>query len=214
MTERKAFGSRSFRDVQFRFLSPRFFISMQDSQQQLGPVLDALGITPTLLARKSLPPYPVAQRLAVAETDAAGKKYLLTPEAAAAWAALKQAALSDGVVVEIVSAFRTIERQVEIIRTKLARGLAIEHILTLSAPPGYSEHHTGCAVDINTPGCEPTEEPFENTEAFRWLCRNAARFGFTLSYPRDNALGFIYEPWHWCYQAGNQRGGRMGGGDA
>lgn len=175
---------------------------MQDSQQQLCAVLDALGITQDIVARKALPFHPVAEQLVVAETDASGREYLLTPEAASAWQAMKAAASADQIVIEIVSAFRDIERQVDIIRSKLARGLAIEHILTLSAAPGYSEHHTGRAVDINTPGCVATEEPFEDTEAFRWLCANAASFGFTLSYPRGNPLGFIYEPWHWCYQPG------------
>jgi len=178
---------------------------MQDLQQRPAPlqaVLEALGITPELLARKALPAYAVADNLALAETDAQGREFLLTPETAAAWRAMREAARADGVVIEIVSSFRTIERQAEIIRAKLARGMDIEHILTLSAPPGYSEHHTGRAIDINTPGCEPTEEPFEATEAFGWLIRHADRFGFTLSYPRGNTLGFIYEPWHWCYQPG------------
>lgn len=169
--------------------------------RKLGDLLMSLGISDALLARKRLPFHPDAQELSVAETDATGVDYLLVPEAAAAWRTLKQAAHLDGIVVELVSAFRNVERQTEIIRDKLARGMPIETILTLSAPPGYSEHHTGRAVDINTPGCEPTEEPFEHTEAFRWLKQHAERFRFTLSYPRGNALGFIYEPWHWCYQA-------------
>lgn len=172
----------------------------KECNDTLSVLLDSLGISSDLLARKGLPFYPDAQELVIAETDANGRQYLLVPEAASAWLAMKQAAREDDVVIEIVSAFRNIERQVEIIRAKLARGMAIETILTLSAPPGYSEHHTGRAVDINTPGCEPTEEPFEHTDAFRWLMQHAERFRFTLSYPRGNALGFIYEPWHWCYQ--------------
>lgn len=172
----------------------------QQTQQTLTQVLDALGITPEILASKQLPYHAEATELVIAETDAQGRQFLLVPEAARAWWALKQAAHEDGVIVEIVSAFRGIERQVEIIRAKLARGMPVEQILTLSAPPGYSEHHTGRAIDINTPGCEATEEPFEHTDAFRWLTDHAGRFGFTLSYPRGNELGFIYEPWHWCYQ--------------
>lgn len=175
---------------------------VQDYQQTVKTVLDALGITPDVIARKRLPFYEVAEQLVVAEKDAQGREYLLIPEAADAWQALKQAAHDDNVIVEIVSSFRTLERQIEIIKAKQARGMPIEQILTLSAPPGYSEHHTGRAVDINTPGCEATEEPFEHTDAFRWLCQHAGRFGFTLSYPRGNDLGFIYEPWHWCYQSG------------
>ena len=173
--------------------------------RKVGDLLASLGITDELLARKRLPFYPDAQELSVAETDTNGTHYLLIPEAAAAWRALKQAAHLDGIAVELVSAFRDIERQAQIIRDKLARGMPMETILTLSAPPGYSEHHTGRAVDINTPGCEPTEEPFEHTDAFCWLMQHAERFRFTLSYPRGNDLGFIYEPWHWCYQPAEAR---------
>jgi D-alanyl-D-alanine carboxypeptidase len=155
-----------------------------------------------LVLPRGLPFYPEAAALVVADTGSDGREYLLTPQAAAAWQEMKHSAGKDAVVLELVSAFRGIARQTEIIRTKIAQGLPMAAILTLSAPPGYSEHHTGRAVDINTPGCEATEEPFEHTEAFAWLTANAQRFGFTLSYPRGNAHGFIYEPWHWCFRDG------------
>src|SRR5690606_31205051 len=109
------------------------------------------------------------------------------------------AARADGIQLYIVSAYRDLERQAEIIRRKQRQGLPLERILAASAPPGYSEHHTGRAVDINTPGCRALEEEFEHTEAFRWLTRRAARFGFTLSFPRGNRYGYIFEPWHWLY---------------
>lgn len=176
-------------------------MSIESYESRISQVLDALGIPAALIAQLQLPFYPEAQELVVAETDAGGREYLLIPEAAQAWAAMKQAALRDEVTIEIVSAFRDVERQVAIIRAKLERGMPFEKIFTLSAPPGYSEHHTGRAVDINTPGCIATEEMFEHTDAFRWLGMHAGKFGFTLSYPRANALGFIYEPWHWCYQS-------------
>ncbi|OGB21100.1 MAG: D-alanyl-D-alanine carboxypeptidase [Burkholderiales bacterium RIFCSPLOWO2_02_FULL_57_36] len=172
------------------------------SRQKISDVLDALGISFDLIARKGLQFHQEAQELLVAEVDAQGKEYFLIPEATQAWHRLKQAARRDEIVVEIVSAFRSVERQIDIIRVKLDRGMPIETILTLSAPPGYSEHHTGRAVDINTPGCIATEEPFEHTDAFRWLQTHASRFGFHLSYPRGNTSGFIYEPWHWCFHEG------------
>jgi D-alanyl-D-alanine carboxypeptidase len=173
-------------------------LSTNDSQKVFD-ALDALGIPIELIKQKGLEFHPEAPELVIAETDDSGKQYMLTPDAARAWNQLKQAARQDRVVLEIVSAFRDLERQADIIRAKLDRGIPIATILTLSAPPGYSEHHTGRAVDINTPGCIATEEPFEHTDAFRWLQKNAARFGFYLSYPRGNAAGFIYEPWHWCF---------------
>ncbi|TFW02991.1 D-alanyl-D-alanine carboxypeptidase family protein [Oxalobacteraceae bacterium OM1] len=166
----------------------------------LSALNDSLGITAEILARKALPYCEEARELVVAETDAEGRAFQLIPAAAQAWQAMKAAAQADGVVVELVSAFRSLDRQADIIRAKLAKAMPVETILTLSAPPGFSEHHTGRAVDINTPGCEATEEPFELTEAFHWLTVRAADFGFTLSYPRNNRLGFIYEPWHWCWQ--------------
>jgi len=175
---------------------------MQDDsyRQRIHRELDALGIPMAWIETYRLPLHPEAAELVVAETDADGREYLLTSAAMRAWAAMKEAARQDGVTLQIVSSFRTIERQIAIIRDKIARNMPMETILTLSAPPGYSEHHSGRAIDINTPGCRPTEEEFADTAAYRWLEQHAVRFGFHLSYPRGNALGFIYEPWHWCYQ--------------
>jgi len=175
-----------------------------EKDNNLALLLASLGISDALLARKALPFHPDARELALAETGCDGRRHLMIPAAAAAWHAMKAEARRDGIVLEVVSAFRDVEEQAQIIRDKQARGMPMETILTLSAPPGYSEHHTGRAVDINTPGCEEREEPFEHTAAFRWLSRNAGRFGFGLSYPRGNPLGFIYEPWHWFYLPGAQ----------
>ncbi len=124
----------------------------------------------------------------------------MTPDTADHWQQMCQAAVSDGVVLQLVSAFRSVDYQCELIRNKLNRGQVIEDILKVNALPGYSEHHTGCALDITTPGAEPLEESFEQTEAFAWLSKNAREFGFELSYPRDNPFGIAYEPWHWARQ--------------
>ena len=82
-------------------------------------------------------------------------------------------------------------------------GLSDEEIFQVSARPGYSEHHTGKAIDLNTPGFEPLEEEFEDSQTFERLLKNANRFGFYLIYPRDNKYGIIYEPWHWFYKGMN-----------
>ena len=76
---------------------------------------------------------------------------------------------------------------------------AIEDILRVNTAPGYSEHHTGRAVDIATPGSRPLTEEFEDTDAFRWLTARAVEFGFSMTYPRDNPWGIAYEPWHWAW---------------
>ena len=163
--------------------------------------LASLGITPDRIARKKLTLQVEAANLVVAELGEDGRQHRLTPAACAAWRAMTAAALIDGVTLKIVSAFRSVDRQAEIVRAKLERGLTLDAILEVSAPPGYSEHHTGRAVDVTTDGVTALEIEFEKTEAFRWLSANAVRFGFSLSYPAGNRQGYAYEPWHWCYVA-------------
>ncbi|HEY8555015.1 MAG TPA: M15 family metallopeptidase [Burkholderiales bacterium] len=162
-------------------------------------LLAELGIPLSAFAHRGLPFFTEPDELVVAQADPDGREHRLTPAANAAWQAMAAAARADGIQLYIVSAYRDLERQAEIIRRKQRQGLPLERILAASAPPGYSEHHTGRAVDINTPGCRALEEEFEHTEAFRWLTRRAARFGFTLSFPRGNRYGYIFEPWHWLY---------------
>ena len=97
----------------------------------------------------------------------------------------------------IPSGYRGIEYQAGLIRKKIEAGQVIEDILKVNTAPGHSEHHTGQAVDIATPGSRPLTEEFEDTDAFRWLESRAIEFGFSMTYPRDNPWGVIYEPWHW-----------------
>jgi len=168
--------------------------------ERIRSILDSLAISTDLIASRSLVLHPEAQELIVAEIGDDGREYLLAPETAAEWREMSAAALTDGVVIRIGSAFRSVDRQVEIIRAKLAEGLSLDAVLCVSAPPGYSEHHSGRAVDVTTDEGAPLEPEFEKTEAFRWLSKNAARFGFVLSYPAGNPHGYDYEPWHWCFR--------------
>jgi D-alanyl-D-alanine carboxypeptidase len=68
-----------------------------------------------------------------------------------------------------------------------------------SARPGYSEHQTGWAVDIGSPGCY--EDCFGTKPASKWLLANAYRYGFILRYPVDKSTitGYRNEPWHFRY---------------
>lgn len=166
-----------------------------------------LGLPVELILARGLLPVAEPDELLVAEVRADGVPQLLTPTAAAAWWRLQQAARLDGIELSIVSAFRSIARQTEIVRRKREAGLSAEAILAFSAPPGFSEHHSGCAVDVTTPGCPPLEHLFEDTPAFAWLLRHAADFGFVLSYPPGNPLGFEHEPWHWCFRGLPEDGG-------
>lgn len=163
-----------------------------------------LGIPGSVLEARSFQRFAEAQHLKVADIDKDGREHRLTTEAASAWQSLKKAAEADGISLFILSAFRSIERQTQIYRSKLEAGQALEDILTVLAPPGYSEHHTGCAVDIGTPGVPVLEASFAETAAYEWLQRRAREFDFALSYPEGNKEGYQFEPWHWCYRPAQQ----------
>lgn len=173
--------------------------------ERIRAIFAELGISTDLVEARRLPLCAEPEALEVAEIGEDGREYRLTPCAAAAWRSMKAAAAADGVVLELISAFRSIERQVEILKEKIAEGQTVEKILSASAPPGFSEHHTGRAIDIDTDGAAPLEIEFERTPAFAWLAGNAARFGFVLSFPEGNRYGYQYEPWHWFY-TGDARG--------
>jgi D-alanyl-D-alanine carboxypeptidase len=130
-----------------------------------------------------------------------GRMQRLTPETAASWQQMLTAARDDGIMLLIVSGYRSFEYQASLIRKKINAGQSLSEILQVNAAPGFSEHHTGRAVDVASPGSRPLTEEFESSEAFAWLRVNAAQYGFSMSYPRDNPEGFIYEPWHWAKTA-------------
>ena len=162
--------------------------------------LAQLNISPATITHRGLREYAEVAELVLVEMGADGREHRLTPAAAAAWQALKAAALANGITLIIVSAFRSVQRQAEIIQAKLAAGQLIDDILRSVAPPGHSEHHTGCAVDIASPDHPTLDISFAQTAAFAWLTQQAGRFGFTLSFPEGNSAGYQFEPWHWCFQ--------------
>lgn len=133
--------------------------------------------------------------------DRYGRSIWLERRTARAWTDMQQAAHRDGIVLEAISGFRSHWYQLGIFRRKLDKGQTVADILGVNAAPGFSEHHSGRALDISTPNEPPAEESFEGTTAFAWLQSNAHHHGFHMSYPRDNRHGITYEPWHWTWKA-------------
>lgn len=164
--------------------------------------LDALGVDESGYAgRTGLALVDEPDWLAFAGFDRYRRALWLHVDAARAWLRMRDAALRDGVVLEAISGYRSHDYQLGIFERKLARGLSVADILAVNAAPGFSEHHSGLALDIGTPDEPPAEESFERTAAFAWLQAHAGAHGFGMSYPRDNPHGIIYEPWHWRFDA-------------
>ena len=166
---------------------------------ELKAVWRRLGIPTDYPSVRGLPVQREATQLISIGRNPDGRILRLTPATAAAWHRMRGAAADDEIILVPISGFRSVRRQTEIIREKLAAGRAVADILRFVAAPGCSEHHTGRALDIGSPEHIELDEHFARTAAFRWLNRNAADFGFSLSYPARNRHGIGYEPWHWCW---------------
>ncbi|MFL2601680.1 MAG: M15 family metallopeptidase [Flavobacteriaceae bacterium] len=141
----------------------------------------------------------------------------LLPEAGKAFVAMRQAALEEGIEIEIVSAYRSYERQKFIWNRKFysnaEKGISpkenINKIIEYSTLPGTSRHHWGTDIDIIDgkklkEGDLLLEEKFHENGPYvrlrEWMDKNANRFGFYLPYTDSPKRGgFNYEPWHYSY---------------
>ena len=115
---------------------------------------------------------------------------------------MRQDAMNEGVNIVFLSGYRSIKLQEKIFYSlKTIRNQIASERARVSAPPGYSEHSTGFAIDIGDAYEREAdfEESFENTSAFKWLKNNAAKYHFRLSFDRDQT-NVDYEPWHWRYE--------------
>jgi D-alanyl-D-alanine carboxypeptidase len=104
------------------------------------------------------------------------------------------AAHEDSVELIADSGWRSLSFQRQIIRKRMAAGDSFEEVLNSVAPPGYSEHHTGRALDL----C-PSEARFAFTETYRWLSEHGAEFGFHETLPKNPRAPLTWESWHWTY---------------
>ncbi len=168
--------------------------------QKLETRLDQLDIDADAYAdRTGLALVAEPAWLSLAGHDRYHRPLWLRIDAARAWQHMQAAALREDIVLEAISGYRSHDYQLGIFERKLARGQTTAEILTVNAAPGYSEHHSGRALDIGASDDPPAEESFERTPAFSWLSENARDYGYAMSYPRDNPHGIVYEPWHWYF---------------
>lgn len=127
-----------------------------------------------------------------------GSDHELRPDAAEALEQMLAAAADDGVDFQVLSAYRSYERQ-KASRVNAARKASADRVDELSARPGFSEHQSGLAVDLGMIDgkCE-LKECFAETAGGQWLHENATEFGFIERYPtgQRDVTGYVYEPWH------------------
>lgn len=105
-------------------------------------------------------------------------------------------ASSSGIDMRVNSAYRSFGTQAKI-KTGYNFTYGAGTANTFSADQGYSEHQLGTTVDFSAPNTGG-DFKFGETKAFSWLVDNAYRYGFILSYPKNNDY-YRYEPWHWRF---------------
>lgn len=110
-------------------------------------------------------------------------------------------ARSQGVDLKIASAFRSIKYQSTIIERKKNKGQSSKQIYFVSAAPGFSEHHTGLAIDFY-----PINSSFKHSKTYQWLLENAGKYGFVQTFTEANSsvTGVSVESWHWKYIGSEQ----------
>jgi D-alanyl-D-alanine carboxypeptidase len=127
----------------------------------------------------------------------------LRSEAASAFLAMQREAAAAGIDLVVLSGYRSISLQKQLFfDVKAERNQSASSRARVSAPPGFSEHSTGYALDLGDgrlPGSN-LSQAFAASPAFAWLQRHAARHHFLLSFPAGNRQGVSYEPWHWRYE--------------
>lgn len=127
--------------------------------------------------------------------------------------ALTEAALKAGFELTVISAYRSVEEQKQVVATDIAeyeaQGHSKEEATDLAmkylTEPGLSEHHTGLALDVLDTDWynqgNMLDEAFGNTEAGKWLAENVCHYGFVIRYQKgkEKLTGINYEPWHIRY---------------
>jgi zinc D-Ala-D-Ala carboxypeptidase len=113
--------------------------------------------------------------------------------------ALWQAASDDGVLLTIISAYRSYDYQKTLFQN-YADNYGEEAANRFSARAGQSEHQLGTTVDFGGTAVD-LNAAYAETDQGRWLAENAYRFGFAMSYPegKETVTGYIFEPWHYRY---------------
>ncbi len=162
------------------------------------PPINKPDILPNILGHLSYEEAPTGSLQAVTSDG----RVRLRQGAAAKFRQMQSAARAEGVILTPISGFRSVQDQEYLFfKIKEERAQNTAKRAEVSAPPGYSEHHTGYAIDIGDGKVPATNlaTSFENTAAFRWLRANAAKYSFELSFPKDNPQGISYEPWHWRF---------------
>lgn len=135
-------------------------------------------------------------------TNSVGDKVLTEKNAYAAYLKLKEDLEKEGIHTELDSAYRSVAEQQKII-DDFTEKYGAEYAAEYAAVPGYTEHHTGLALDlyliVDGKTVYENEDLVKYPEIWAKIHEKLPEYGFILRYPKDNDLGYPYEEWHIRY---------------
>lgn len=140
----------------------------------------------------------IPENLQIVSSKYSSKTVKLVSYAKEAFEELAAAAENENYTINAMSSYRDYAYQ-NTLYNNYAKKDGYDNADTYSARPGYSEHQTGLAVDIDNKKEYFTN--FEKTKEYEWMQNNAYKYGFILRFPKDKVLetGYEYESWHYRY---------------
>lgn len=134
--------------------------------------------------------------------ESVSENIYMQPVAARALEELFDGALDEGITLYATSGFRSYSTQKAIFERKLDT-MSEKAANASVAKPGYSEHQTGLAMDVEGHSSLGSGliQDFGETPEGKWLAENCHKFGFIIRYPKGKTdiTGYVYEPWHIRY---------------
>ncbi|MGN0606573.1 MAG: D-alanyl-D-alanine carboxypeptidase family protein [Oscillospiraceae bacterium] len=112
---------------------------------------------------------------------------------------MQKAAFAEGLNLYISSGYRSYSTEKTLYDSYVLKdGQQVAD--TYAERPGYSEHQTGLAFDLNT-----MDAAFGETDEGKWLAENCWKYGFIIRYPKgkEAITGYAYQPWHIRYLGPN-----------
>lgn len=169
-------------------------------------MIDLLVNKENLIDKKFIPTDLVEIKPRIKGSVDPNRKILLVSEAWIAFSKMKEAALLEGMDIDISSGYRSYSYQEKLFKYNVEL-IGLEETKKKVALPGTSDHHTGLALDYysfrtNEDGLIfPYTDIKEEDREYQWIKDNCYKYGYIVRYPKgkEHITGYIFEPWHLRY---------------
>ncbi len=167
-----------------------------DSPSGIRPVPNPDDVTVLLNKGRALPDGWAPADLVGINSNNGGEQYLRS-EAAAQWEKIRTDSLNDGLVINVVSSYRSQSYQENLYNYYMSFDPI--NAPYYSACPRTSEHEAGLAIDISYDGS--LHDDLQNSSVGAWMNENGWKYGWIMRYPKgkEHITGYIFEPWHYRY---------------